>query len=107
MYQAVWSASSCCLSFGPPVSVICPVYRNGNEEECLPLVSASKGCASLIQSSERRLHESKPQRIVPIMTENFPATDRNESNQRENLCTLHSRYLTQLQNQVEVRSVSA
>ena len=36
MYQEVWSAS-------------CPVNRNVNDEEYLPLVSVSKGCPSVLK----------------------------------------------------------
>ena len=36
------------MYFGLPVSVSCPVNRNVNDEECLPLVSASRGCTSLL-----------------------------------------------------------
>ena len=36
----------CIKYFGLPISVSCPVYRNVNDEECLPLVSVSKVCAS-------------------------------------------------------------
>ena len=57
MYQVLWSASVCqlrylpCIKyFGLPVSVTFPVNRNVNDEECLPLVSVSKGCASLLQA---------------------------------------------------------
>ena len=34
--------------FGLPVSVTFPVNRNVNDEECLPLVSVSKGFTSLL-----------------------------------------------------------
>ena len=43
MYQALWSASVCQLSYLPctkhcglPVSVSCPVDRNVNDDESLP-----------------------------------------------------------------------
>ena len=38
----------CIKYIGLPVSVSCPVYRNVNDEESLPLVSVSKGCTSLL-----------------------------------------------------------
>ena len=34
--------------FDLPNSVSCPVNRNAIDEECLPLASVSKGCASLL-----------------------------------------------------------
>ena len=60
----------CIKYFGPPVSVSCPVYRNINDEECLPLVSVSKGMCIL--SLELRSHEPERYRRVSFMTEIFP-----------------------------------
>ena len=37
----------CIKKFGLPSSVSCPVDRNVNDEECLPLASVSKGRGSL------------------------------------------------------------
>ena len=58
MYQVLWSASVCQLSdlpcikyFGLPVSVSCPICRNVNDEQCLPLVSVSQGCTSLLSAA--------------------------------------------------------
>ena len=38
----------CIKCLGLPVSVSCPVYRNVNDKEIPPVVSVSKGCASLL-----------------------------------------------------------
>ena len=58
MYQQVWSATYCqlylsyllCINkFGLPPTASCPVNRNVNDKECLPLVSVSKGCTSVFE----------------------------------------------------------
>ena len=55
MYQVLWSASVCQLSYLPCIkycglliSVTCPVYRNVSDEENLLLVLVSKGLTSLL-----------------------------------------------------------
>ena len=38
-----------CIMLGLPPSASCPVNRNVNDDECLPLVSVSKGCISVFE----------------------------------------------------------
>ena len=45
--QMYLSYFPCINKFGLPFSASCPVNRNVKGEECLPLVSVSKGCTSL------------------------------------------------------------
>ena len=60
----------CIQYFGLPISVSCPVYRNVNDEECLPLVSVSKKCIFLLWV-QNDVHMNQKQRRVAIMTKNF------------------------------------
>ena len=39
----------CINKFGHPLSASCPVNRNVNDEEGLPLVSVSRGCTSVFE----------------------------------------------------------
>ena len=78
----LWSVSStlvCIKYFGLPVSVNCPVYRIVNDEDYLPLVSASKRRTSVFVVLESLSHEPNTYRTVPVTTENFSVTARNES----------------------------
>ena len=63
----------CCL----PVSVSCPVYRNVDDEECLPLASVSKGMHVSI-GVHNDVHMNQKRRRLPIMSENFPLIIRYE-----------------------------
>ena len=66
-----------------PVSASCPVYRNVNDEESLPLLSVSKGCTSVCVSLEWRSHEPETKRRVPVMNEKFPVIVSNELSKKK------------------------
>ena len=49
----------CFKKFGLPPFVCCPANRNVNDEECLPLISVSKGCTSLFRSKKMTFPSTK------------------------------------------------
>ena len=51
---------------GLPVSVSCPVYRNVNDEECLPLVSVSKGCTGVALTRKNCVFYAKKEQATQI-----------------------------------------
>ena len=66
----------CIKHFALPISVSCPVDRNANDVESLPLVSASKVFTPFLWV-QNDVHMNQKRR-VPVMTENIPVMVRNE-----------------------------
>ena len=68
---------SCIKKFGLPPSASCPVNRNVNDEECLPLVSVSKGCVSVFQV-QSHVHINKILEKSLPHNQDFPFSVRHE-----------------------------
>ena len=66
----------CISKFGLPPSASCQVNRNVNDEECLPLVSVSKGCNLSLKFRITFTLTNFIEKSLPQNTD-FPSTVRN------------------------------